>query len=299
VALLQQLHEEVLDRLAGLGIAARQAVENVLAGKHRSVRKGLSVEFVGHRPYEPGDDLRRLDWLVYARSDRFDVRQYEEETRLRATILVDCSGSMGYGSATRTKLEFARMLAGALCFLLIRQSDSVALVTCDTAVREQTPAASTMPHLFHLLERLEATRPGGETSLGDVLQDVASRLRHRGLVVLLSDAFDDVDRLGKAFQRLRFQKQDVRLFQIVDPEEERFSLSGPTEFVGLEGEPRLRLEPPLIRKRYQEAFADHRKLLRERCHEAHVRLDFCHTREDLSDVLMRALSQIAPTMGRT
>ncbi len=287
--LSEQIQEEVLERLGRVGVAARQAVESILAGQHRSIRHGLSVEFAGHRPYQAGDDLRHLDWFVYARTDRYNVRVYEEETHLRATIVVDCSGSMAYGRPGATKLDYARMLAGALGFLMVRQTDAVGLALVDQAVRELHPPRATMGHLLGLLERLETADAGGETGLAPVLHRLAERLHRRGLVILISDTFDDVDRLLLALQHLRHCKQDVRLFQILDPHEEGFPFQGMHEFVGLEAEPRLKLDADRVRHRYREMLERHNRRLAAGCHGSHVALETCTTDEDLAMVLVRAL----------
>jgi uncharacterized protein (DUF58 family) len=288
-----RLPEEVLQKLERVSITARHAVESVLTGLHRSVRRGLSVEFAGHREYLPGDDLRHLDWFVWARSDRYDVRQYEEETKLRATLVVDASGSMGYRSGALSKLDYARALAAAMGFLMVRQADSIGLVTCDTRIRAELPPASTMGHYLNLLEVLEQAQPGGETSLADVLDSLAARLTRRGLVILLTDAFDDVTKLTKSLHLLRHRKQDVRLFQIIDPAEEDFPFHGMIEFVGLEREPRLRLDADRIRERYQAIFAEHQRRLAEGCHAVGVTRDLCRTSEDLAWVLVRAFNEEA------
>lgn len=290
---LRTIQQEVIERLGNLSITARQAVESILTGQHRSVRRGLSVEFAGQREYLPGDDLRHLDWAVYARTDRYEVRLYEEETKLRSTIVVDASGSMGYGSAGRTKLDHALALAAAMGFLMVRQSDAVGIATCDTAVREHIPPSSTMGHYLNVLEALERTRPGGETSLAGVLEGLAGRLSRRGLVVLLTDAFDDIEPLVHALHHLRHQRQEVRLFQILDPAEETFPFRGMMEFVGLEGEPRLKLDGDRIRGLYQQTFNKHRRRLAEGCHVAGVSLQVCRTDEDLATTLIRAFGDSA------
>jgi len=290
MSLLQTVQQEVIERLGNLSITARQAVESVLAGQHRSVRRGLSVEFVGHREYQPGDDLRHLDWLVWARSDRYDIRQYEEETKLRATILLDVSGSMGYAFGPQTKLDYARSLAAALGFLLIRRSDAVGLVTCDTAIREFLPPGSTMAHFLNVLAALEKVRPGGETSLAAVLDEIAERLNRRGLVILITDAFDDPAAFLKSIQFLRYRKQEVRLFQVLDPQEQLFPFRGMIEFIGLEHEPRLRLDGDRVRAHYQAVFQQHQDRLATGCHAACVQLETCRTNEELSTVLIRALA---------
>jgi uncharacterized protein (DUF58 family) len=291
MTLQEAVHREVLERLGTVFVGARQAVESVLSGQHRSVRRGLSVEFAGHRPYQPGDDLRRLDWIVYARSDRWDVRQYEEETRLRATVVLDASGSMGFGGADGGgKLSYAKMLIAALSFLMVRQSDSVGLAICDTEVRAHLPPAGTMGHALTLIERLEQVVPGGETALGGVLEQLAPRLVRRGLVILVTDAFDDPESLARGLQLLRYRKQDVRVLQIIDPLEERFPFQGMIEFLGLEREPRLRLDGDRVRAFYQEALAAHRARLAELCHGLNVQLETLRTDEDLALALVRVFA---------
>ncbi len=290
MSLLQTVQQEVIERLGNLSITARQAVESVLAGQHRSVRRGLSVEFAGHREYQPGDDLRHLDWLVWARSDRYDIRQYEEETKLRATVILDTSGSMGYTSNRETKLEYARALAAALGFLMIRQSDAVGLVTCDTAIRAFLPPSSTMAHLLNILSALESAKPGNETSLAPVLNEIAERITRRGLVILITDTFDDPKAFLNAVQYLRYRKQEVRLFQVLDPQEEIFPFKGMIEFVGLENEPRLKLDGDRVRAHYRSVFQEHQNQIKSGCHAAGVQLETCRTNEELFTVLIRALT---------
>jgi uncharacterized protein (DUF58 family) len=290
MSLLQTVQQEVIERLGNLSLTARQAVESVLSGQHRSVRRGLSVEFVGHREYQPGDDLRHLDWLVWARSDRYDIRQYEEETKLRATLVLDISGSMGYASGQQTKLEYARALAAALGFLMIRQSDAVGLVTCDTAIREFLPPGSTMAHFLNVLAALEKVGPGGETSLSKVLDELAERLTRRGLVILITDAFDEPEALLKSIQYLRYRKQEVRLFQTLDPQERTFAFQGMVEFIGREHEPRLKLDGDRVRAHYQAAFEQHQNQIKSGCHAASVQLETCWTNEELFAALIRALA---------
>jgi uncharacterized protein (DUF58 family) len=285
------LDHEVLERLGRVGFVARQAVESVLMGEHRSVRRGLSVEFAGHRPYQPGDDLRHLDWNVYARSDRYDVRVYEEETLLRATLVLDCSGSMGYrhGAGLASKLDYARALTAALAFIMLRQSDAVGLVTCDREARDQIPPHTGMGHLLTILQRLEISAANGETKLGAVLERLASQSTRRGLVVLVTDAFDDLDSLMQALRFLRHQRQEVRLFQVIDPHETAFPFQGMTAFTGLEGESRLMLDADRVRSYYLRTLAEHERALAEGCHRIGVPLDQCRTDHDLGEALAKAL----------
>ena len=289
--LLRQVHDEVLGRLGRVGIAARHAVESLLSGQHRSVHRGLSVEFAGHRAYQPGDDLRHLDWQVYARSDRYDVKVFEEETRLNATLVVDYSGSMGYGSTGQSKLDYARMLAASLAFLMVRQGDAVGLVTCDTGVRQQFPVGATMGHLVSLLAELEEQPVGGETSLGTILESLPGRLNRRSLVILISDCLDHAQPLSRALQALRFAGHDVRIFQVLDPAEQHFAFDGSFEFIGMEGEAPLRLDASRIRKLYQETLNAHREELSAGCHRAGIAFTAASTDEDLAMLLVRALTQ--------
>jgi uncharacterized protein (DUF58 family) len=291
VPLFEAVQAEVLERLGRVGIAARRAVENVLSGMHRSVRCGLSVEFAGHREYLPGDDIRRLDWLVYGRTDRHTVKVYEEETRLRATLVVDCSGSMAYGEGHgTTKLDYARMLAASLGVLMVRQGDAVGLTLVDQEIRERHPPDATMGHLLALLERLEAAPAGGETSLASGLETLAESLSRRGLVILISDTFDDVDALLRAVRHLRYRRQDVRVLQVIDPREEAFPFAGTCEFTGLEHEPRLRLDADRVRHHYRGALAEHTETLAAGCHASGISLDTFRSDEDLAMALVRALA---------
>ncbi|GDY13097.1 hypothetical protein LBMAG53_19750 [Planctomycetota bacterium] len=292
MALLRDLQEDVLSRLSRVSVAARQAVEHPLAGSHRSLRRGMSVEFAGHRAYQPGDDPRHIDWQLWARTDRLDLRQYEEDARLRATLAVDCSGSMGYGSGA--KLAFARALAGALGWLLVRSGDAVGLALFDTVLRRELPPRATMGHLVEVLSALENTAPGGETSLGGVLETLAGRLPRRGLVVLISDGLDEPERLLRALRLLRHRRQDVRLFLIADPDEESFPFRGACSFHGLEGEPQLRLDADRARAPYRTAFAEHRRQLTAGCHAAGTVLHPCRSDEDLALLLARALAPARP-----
>ena len=274
--LLRRVEGEVLERLGRVSVVARQAVESLLSGQHHSIHRGLSVEFAGHRPYAPGDDPRRIDWLVYARTDRHEVRLYEEEARLNALIVLDVSGSMAYGG----KLDRACLLAAALEALMMRRGDQVGLALVDTALRLHLPPMASMPHLLRLLEALEKLRPAGETALGPVLETLALRLRRRGLVLLISDGLDDPERLGRALRHLRHRRQEVRLVQVLDPDELAFPLRGQVLLAGLEGEPSLGVDADRLRDRYRTAVAAHQQGLMRACRESGATWDLCRADED-------------------
>ncbi len=284
------IHQELFERLGRIGIAARQAVESALSGQHRSARRGLSVEFAGHRPYQSGDDLRHLDWSVLARSDRYDIRVFEEETRLRATLVLDASGSMAFASRDPSKWEVARQLTAALAFLMVRQDDAVGLAIVDTAVRTHVAAASTPAHLARLLTTLELAKPGGDTALGPVLESLALQLHRRGLVVVVTDGFDDPARLATALRLLRHRRQEVRIFLIQDAAECTLPVTGMIHFNSLEGEPSITVDADRVRPHYREAFRLHQRQLAEHCYELGIPLEIIPTEADLAWSLGRALN---------
>ncbi|NRA39662.1 MAG: DUF58 domain-containing protein [Planctomycetes bacterium] len=289
MSLRQAVPEEVLERLARVGITARQAVESILSGQHRSIRRGLSVEFAGHRAYQPGDDIRHLDWTVFARSDRLDVRVYEEETRLRATIIVDCSGSMAYGSQGLSKLDFAKNIAAALGLLMIRQGDAVGLACCDDQLRDHIAPAGGMSHLLQLLEVLEKNPAQGQTRIGATLTAVAERLTRRGLVILISDCLDNRQEFINALHLLRYQKQDVRILHITDPDEQDFPFQGNHQFIGYEGEDGLLVDADRVRANYQQFVSQHHSILAHACQSAQIQFQTCFSDADIAVTLLQLL----------
>jgi len=278
--------QAVLERLAGISITARQAVEAVLAGNHRSVRRGLSVEFAGHRPYQPGDDPRHLDWLVHARTDRFDVRLYDEETRLRATLIVDASGSHAYPEVAAC----GGALAGALAVLLAKQSDAVGLALLHGAQATHLPAASGMAALGRLLEQVAASTPSGTTALGAAAETLAPHLPRRGLAIVISDCLDDPASVLRALRILRHRRQEIRVIRLLHPDVETFPLTGTVKCVGLEGERPQFLDADRARAAYREAFAHHANALASACHECGAGLAVVRTDENLATALGRVLS---------
>ena len=288
--LLGTAQQEVLQQLGRVGIAARQAVESLMSGQHRSLHRGLSVEFAGHRTYVPGDDLRHLDWRVFARTDRLEIQLFEEETRMRCTLVVDCSGSMGYANGGRqTKLTTARLAAAALACVMAGQSDAIGLATFDTGVRQHLPPRSNMGQVLHILDQLVEQEPGGETSLEEPLQELAGRIPRRGLVVLFTDCFDDPEKILSGLQMLRHRRQEVILFQIVDPVEIDFGIKGPWELSGLEGEAPLKIDADRLRHLYRKTFAEHSQKLEDGCHQLQVPMHCIATDEPLALALARAL----------
>ncbi|MFW5844784.1 MAG: DUF58 domain-containing protein [Planctomycetota bacterium] len=284
----RRLDEDVLACLGRIGIAARQAVEHLLLGHHRGLRRGLSVAFVGHRAYEPGDDLRHLDWQVLARTDRLAVRVFEEETRLRATLLVDSSMSMRHGEGAQAKHAYARVLSSVLATIMILQGDSISLALCDQALRRHIPAGSSMAHLMRLLQALEASPPRGGTDLLRSVEQLAPRLRRRGLVVVVSDGGDDGRGLVRALQMLRYRRQDVYCFLIDHPEEQDFPFQGPLRLLDWESGAQAEVDADNMRTIYCEQRRRYWRQLEAEIHAAGVRLTRCRSDEPVQAVLLRA-----------
>ena len=254
-----------LAQLNGLPLFARTVMEGFTSGHHVSPHKGFSVEFRQHRPYVQGDEIKRLDWKIFGRSDRFYIREYDEETNLRATLLLDASGSMGFsGAADVVKFDHARKLAAALAYVLTGQQDAVGLVTFDSKVREFIPCRTKTTHLHNVLETLMRTKPGAETSLAGVLQNLAPRMKRRGLIMLISDCFDDAAELLRAIGVLRKQGHEIIVFQMWDRDEIEFPFSRWARFENLENnEDFLLLDPAAIRARYLQVLAQFRTDLLE------------------------------------
>jgi uncharacterized protein (DUF58 family) len=248
------LHAEDITSLQHLQLFARTVVEGFTTGHHASPHKGFSVEFRQHRPYVQGDEIRRLDWKVFGRSDRFYIREYDEETNLRATIVLDASGSMNYrGGKDILKFDYARKLAASLAYLLMSQQDAVGLVTFDSKVRDIIPCHTKITHLHVLLETMIKTAPGKDTSLAPVIESLAQRLKRRGLVILISDFFDDPAAILKAVGILRRKGHEVIALQLWDRDEIDFPFGNWARFENLENdEDFLLLDPATVRQRYLE-----------------------------------------------
>ena len=259
------LDPSTLARYGRLELLAKLAVEGVMAGLHKSPFKGFSVEFAEHRQYGPGDEIRHIDWRTFGKTDRYFVKEYEEETNLKAYLVVDTSGSMGYSGKSASKFEQARRVATALAYLMIRQRDAVGLVTFDEAIRAMVPPRSAPGHFSVLCKALEASKVGGERPLSGILHTLAGRIKRRGLVVILSDGFDKIDDLTNAIGHLRHERHEVLFFQVLAPEEEDFPFRRPAKFRNLENPDKaLRIDPAALRAAYLEKFREHCRLLRER-----------------------------------
>lgn len=260
-----------------------------VSGRHTSPHRGSSVEFAEYRKYVPGDDLRRLDWRAYGRSDRFYVKEFEADTNLRCCLVVDTSGSMDFGSTGITKLEYARKIAGSLGYLAVQQGDAVGLSCVADGLVKNIPAKRNPAHLMAICDVLEQIQARGETQLISVLHELAETIRQRALIVAISDFFVEPDLLRGCFQHLRFRKHDVALFQLLDPLEMEFTFHRPMRFLDMEGGPAIFAEPNEIADRYHVAIQQYLDELKQVVLESAVDYHRVQLNEDYEQVLMRFL----------
>lgn len=284
------LNPEVLARLSGLELKARLVVEGFLTGLHASPYKGFSQEFADYRQYMPGDEPKRIDWKVFARSDRFYIKEYQEETNLRAYILLDKSGSMGYGR-TLSKLEYAKYLAASLAYILFKQKDSVGIATFDRELREIIVPSSKKVNFMRILKTIEKTKPGGETSLSRVLYQLAQKLKRRGLVILLSDLFDKPDSVIRSLRSFRSRKHEILVFQILDVEEYTFPFDKSAIFFDLESGDELVVQPRVIRTSYQKKFTQLLSDYRQGLLESYIDYELLYTNTTYDKALFSYLQK--------
>jgi len=255
-----------LVQFGSLELIARQLVEGAIMGRHRSPWKGASVEFVEHREYHPGDEIRHIDWRAFGKTGRYYVKEFEDETNLRAQLLVDASGSMAWSGRGISKFAYARMLAAGLAWLLLSQRDAVGLTLFDTVVRQSQRPTSNRDVFRQLAGQLESAEPGGETSLAGVLESILPTLSRRSLVILISDCFDDVDRLFGVLQRYRHARHELAILRVVAPEEETFPFDRPTQFRSLEQSgQRLLVDPVRLRQEYLRQYGVFSERLQQEC----------------------------------
>jgi len=252
-----------------LELISRQIVEGLYSGGHRSRRKGGSAEFAEHRAYSPGDEIRLLDWRVYGKSDRYYIKQFEEETSLQAMLVLDASGSMGFGLSTATKYEYSRMACLCLARVVLRQSDAAGLAIIGEGIRSYVPPRNQPRHLEVLIDHLREGTPSGPTSLAKVLGDLAGRIKRRGLIALFSDCFDRTEELAHSLKLLRSRRHEVILFHVLAPEELAFSFQHWTRFESMEGDGQsLDLDPSSIRREYLARLQTFLGEVRRACGEA-------------------------------
>ena len=275
-----------------LQIRAREVVEGVISGLHQSPYHGFSVEFAQHREYTPGDEIRYIDWKVAARSDRYYVKEFEEETNLKAYLFVDTSESMRYQGrkSPYSKMDFASIMAAALSSILLQQRDAAGLVLFNDGVRKYLPPRATATHYTQILEELAAAESGPKTLLAPTFHSMAEQIKRRGLVVVFSDLFGDLPDILAGLRHFRHRKHEVIVFQVLDHDETTFPFDDLTKFEGLEREPDVLADPRGIRDEYLAQFEAFCGGLERGCREFHVDLVRVLTSESPADALSRYLA---------
>lgn len=285
------LQPEVLAKLRRIDLKARLVVEGFLTGLHRSPFKGFSQEFAEYRSYLPGDELKRIDWKLYAKTDRFYIKEYEEETNLKAYILIDASGSMQYTSTKISKLEYASYIAASLAYLLIKQRDSVGLVTFTQTLDQYIPPRSNPAHLKVLLHAIDKIVPLGDTNLANTFHKLAEKIKRRGLVIILSDLFDNKENVLSALKHFRHKKHEVLVFHVLDKNELDFSFSQPLILKDLETKKEITLDPRVIRKQYQKTLTQYFSDFNVRCREYMIDYNQITTNTPLDRALFEYLQK--------
>jgi uncharacterized protein (DUF58 family) len=283
-----------ISRLGGLALLAQRVMQGEISGSHRSPHKGYSIEFAEHRPYYPGDELRKIDWRAYGKTDRYFIKQYENETNLRAMILLDGSGSMAYrGRTGASKWLLAQQITACLAYLLLGQNDSVGLLLHTTEVQRTIPPRSAPRHLFAILQQAEQWQPQGPSGLGELWQTLAvSHFRRRGLVLILTDGHGNTDAMVRGLRYLHHSKQDVILLQILTREEVEFPFKEPTLFRDLEAHTQeISMDAKRLRAEYLANFQAHQSAIRRACSELRFRYQQALTTEPLTTLLGRLLQQ--------
>lgn len=279
-----------LSKLSGLRLNVRQVVEGMLAGLHTSPFKGQSLEFAQHREYSPGDETRYIDWKVFARSDRFFIKQYQDETNLRAYILLDASGSMQFSHGNRpSKLNYAAHIAAALSYLMLRQEDAVSLGAFDSRPRFFLPPNHQLSHLTSIFDKLEGLEAGGDTAIDAVLKDFGRHMRKRGLIILISDLLSDPEKVIKMLKYFRHRHHEIIVVQVLDPEESAFGFSGENTFVQLEGGAEISADSDSVRDEYRKLFAGMENAYRQGFKRARIEFTAASTADTLEETLVQVL----------
>ncbi len=283
----------LLSEISHLEIVARNAVEGTVSGKHRSHFMGRNVEFSEHRPYNPGDELRHIDWRAYAKTDRFHIKIFEEDTNLRATLLVDTSASMQFGESTISKAEFANQLSAAISYLMLGQGDSVGIATFDERIRDYVPPRHRDDQWGTLMETLVSAKPLRERSqIADVLSKAGEYIKKRGITILISDLIDDPGAMLHNLALLARQKQEIIVFHVLTPEEIELPYQGTVEFHSMEGEEQeLLTTPKRLKTDYQKRVQQYLDTLRNGCLEQGIDYVLANTKTPVSAILREYLQQ--------
>jgi uncharacterized protein (DUF58 family) len=288
---LRFLEPRVLSKISGMELRARTVVEGFISGLHRSPYRGFSVEFAEYREYTPGDDTRFIDWKVYARSDRYYLKEFEEETNLSCHILIDSSASMEYHSeGNPSKLEYASYLAASLGYLIFQQRDGVGLMVFDHEIRQFIPSRNKRGHLLSILRYLEHLEPRHKTEISLPLHQMAEIINKKGLIILISDLLDEPENTLRGLQHFRFKGHDVLVFHIMDPAELSFPFENATRFLDLEGAGDVMAIPSMVKETYLENVRNHIDAFRRGCGRLNIDYEILDTSKPLDFALFSYLS---------
>lgn len=285
------LDAAVIARLSRLELNVRSPMLGAVAGMHVSATRGSSVEFAEYRKYVPGDDIRFVDWRVFARTDRFYMKEFEADTNLRCYVVLDTSASMAFSSSATTRFTFARKIAATIAHLLIHQGDAVGFCSFSNKVLREVPPRHSASHLRLIYELMGQAEPKGETELVKVLHDLAERIRQRSLVIIVSDLLTEVPELLNCFKHFQFYHHDVAVFHLMDRQEITFDFTRPVRFVDYETGMAVITDPSVVREGYQQAVQEHLQQLREGCRQFHVDYHLTHTDESYEGVLANFMLQ--------
>ncbi|GIL20428.1 DUF58 domain-containing protein [Candidatus Jettenia sp. AMX1] len=284
-----------LSKIANLELRARIIVDGALSGIHKSPFKGSSIEFLEHKEYSPGDEIKHIDWRVHARSDKYYIKQFEEETNLKCYIFLDTSGSMGYKSTGVSKSEYAATLAASLAYLLLKQSDLVGLISFSDKVLQYIPPRSRITHLHALVNVLTEVKTAGKSNIGDVLKEFVEKIGRRSLLIVISDFFDDVEKIVHQLKSFQFKKNDIILFHILDSYELTFPFETITFFESMEDERRILAEPKSMKEQYLSEINRFIEQFRQTCYENQIDYLLIDTSTPLDQALIKFLTRRAAT----
>jgi uncharacterized protein (DUF58 family) len=285
------LDPATVSRLASIELKARLVVEGFIVGLHRSPYHGFSVEFAEHRQYMPGDDFKHIDWKVYGKSDRFYIKQFEEETNLKAYILLDASRSMGYKSNGISKLEYGSYLAASLSYLMLRQQDAPGLLIYDEKIRAYIPPKGARSHITPILQQLSHTEPSSKTDASVAFHELAERIKRRGLIIVISDLLDDPDKLLLGLKHFRHRQHEVIVFQILDPLERNFAFGAEARFKDMETGQELLTDPWQVRAEYIKKLDEFVGRITRTCRESKIDYHLLDTSVPFDKALFGYLSK--------
>ncbi|MBK1859953.1 DUF58 domain-containing protein [Cerasicoccus arenae] len=292
------LEPSTLTKAEALGLHARKVVEGAMAGRYKSPFTGFAIEFHQHREYVAGDDMRHMDWKVFGRTERYLIKQYEQETNFDGCVLLDGSKSMQYGSGETSKLDYGRIIAAVFSYLIVHERNSLTMSIFDTESRSMYPKTSNPRAMTNICKMLMDFEPAEQTKIGDVLHSFANQLKAAGITFVISDLFDDPEVILDGLRHLAFRKHEVVVFHVMDPYEIDFPFDGTVEFEGLEVAEKLTLQPHAIRKSYQEEVQKFLRQIRNGCEQFDINYILCNTAEPVGEVLNRYLATRLRVTGR-